>query len=457
LADIDPAQEAKQTRPTGAADRSRREMLSLAALMAAAGPAAARTRGKAADTERPGRMEADLNRYAAFGGKMSGGHGDDAAGDWLSATLSSLDYTVRRDSFDMPFFADAEAQLAVGGRGVTLLPLAISKQTPSEGLQGPLVRVSEANMNIADVAGSIALVDLPHARWSSVEPLRTPLAALFRRGAIAAVIITNGPSGLAIQLNVDATRPAFAGPVAMLAPADAAPLLIAASGNLPGRLVLRMTTGTRPAFNIVGERPMTGAPKIIVSTPRSGWFACAGERGPGVAVWLELARTLPRAVPAASLVFLCTSGHEYENHGIAQLLRHDMPAPEATLLWLHLGANVAARDWHDLLQPLTPLSTVDPQRYLAVSPALLAYARNAFAGEPGLADPIDATGAVEGELGLLARRYPRVAGIYGAHRFHHTEADDNRMLLPAALPAVVDGMTDLVHACLSDPAIRSTL
>src|SRR3546814_8806813 len=76
-----------------------------------------------------------------------------------------------------------------------------------------------------------------------------------------------------------------------------------------------------------------------------------------------------------SLAFIGNTGHEYEYLGAAEAMKQIAPPPAATRFWLHIGANVAARDWHDIAGHLTPLPSVDSQRFLSISPALLPLAR----------------------------------------------------------------------------------
>src|SRR3546814_8243070 len=73
--------------------------------------------------------------------------------------------------------------------------------------------------------------------------------------------------------------------------------------------------GLRAAENVVARRVRDGRRWVVVSTPRSGWTDCAGERGPGLAIWLALAEWMPHAFADHSLLFVCHSGHEYENLG----------------------------------------------------------------------------------------------------------------------------------------------
>src|SRR5690606_10713083 len=152
------------------------------------------------------------------------------------------------------------------------------------------------------------------------------------------------------------------------------------------------------AFNIIGRLDRGKGRWITISTPRSGWFGCAGERGGGIAAWLDLARAAPALLPDHDLAFLCNSGHEYENLGAEASLKAVAPKPTETHFWLHLGANVAARDWHEGLFGLAPLSGADSQRYLVASPPLLPAARRLFAGLAGLENPYSSEALSAGEL-----------------------------------------------------------
>jgi hypothetical protein len=114
----------------------------------------------------------------------------------------------------------------------------------------------------------------------------------FDRGALAAMLVTTGPTGEAIALNVSATKPGFQKPVAVLAPKDAAPFVAAATAGESATLIVDAEVGRRPAYNLIARLDRGAAKTLIVSTPRSGWFTCAAERGAGVAVWLSLAHGL---------------------------------------------------------------------------------------------------------------------------------------------------------------------
>jgi len=392
----------------------------------------------ATETSSPDRVAADLATYIGFGSKQSGGKGDTDCGLWLASELKAAGFAVEKPRLSVPWFEPTECKIDIGGAQASLWPQPIVAPTPPHGVRGPLVRVDSVGRASASLQGAIALVDLPYNRWSSAlaKPIRHPIEAAFAKGAKAAVVITNGPTGKIIALNADGRSPMFAGPVGLLAPADAAPFLNAAITHAAATVTLTGKGGRRPAFNIIGKLDRGIGRWLIVSTPRSGWFGCAGERGGGIAAWLDLARRAPSMLPDHDIAFLCNSGHEYENLGAEEALKAVAPKPVETDFWLHLGANLAASDWHEGLFGLAPLAGVDSQRYLVVSRPLLPTARRLFAGLPGLESPYPSDKLSAGELStIIAAGYPSVAGIFGLHRFHHVADDDARCVSPASVTA----------------------
>ncbi|WP_374577889.1 PA domain-containing protein [Phenylobacterium sp.] len=393
--------------------------------------------------------QADLERYVGFGVKASGGPGDRAAGAWLEAELRALGFAIERQTFEAPWFEPSIAEIAVDGQVAAVIPQAVVVTTPQDGISAPLVLADVGDR--ARLKGAIALVSLPHARWSSlVSPVpRQKAQAAFDAGAAAVVLITHGPTGQALALNAPADGPMFPRPAAILAPKAAPPFLAAAARGEVGRLTVAGAGGRREAYNIVARLDRGRERWLVVSTPRSGWFGCAGERGPGVAIWLMLARWAARADLPVNVAFVCNSGHEYENLGAARLLHDAAPKPAQTAFWLHLGANAAARDWHELGGQMTPLPSADPQRYLGVSHSLIDEARRIFAGQPGLEAPYPAAPGAAGELGhIIAAGYPALAGVFGAHRFHHAAADDLRTVEPAHAVQAAIGFRDLIQSAL---------
>ena len=413
---------------------SRRAVLGAGALLAA-GPAVAA--GPAAEAE----AKRILERYHGFGDKASGGPGDEASGAWLESELKALGYAVARQPFEAPAY-EGDATLTAGAAQAHLIPQAIVTPTPAAGITGPL--------HGGDRDGGVALIVLPHGRWSTAlgEVDRRVRAA---RGD-AAVVVTTGPTGEACALNAPADRKLFDKPVAVLAPRDAAPFVAAAAKGEAATLSMPGRSFRRPAWNVtatLARRP--GGKWLVLSTPRSGWFGCAGERGSGLAVWLMLAGWAAKANLPVNVALVATSGHEYEYQGGELYIANVAPKPAETALWVHLGANVATRDWHERGPMLAPLPSADTQRFLLAAPKHVPALAAAFAGQPGLEKPYPANPAqAAGELGsILHAGYDPAMGIFGVHRFHHTRGDDLRCVSPALIPPVVEAFAKVIGGALA--------
>jgi hypothetical protein len=428
------------------AEPTRRDLLAGSGLIIAAGNMPA----MAASDPEAGQTAADLDRYIGFGIKASGGPGDNASGAWIEDRLRRAGYKVDRQPFDAPYFEIVRAELSAGSATAPVIPQAIVIPTGGDGVTGRLVRVDPIAGASSVLTNAIALVDLPYNRWSSAlaKPIMDTVRAALAGGAVAAVITTNGPTRKAIALNADGKAPMFDKPVAVLAPDQAAPFLVAAAKRESATLRVTGTAGRRSAYNLIGKIDRGKGRWIVLSTPRSGWFTCAGERGPGIAAWLALARWAPAALPDHDIALLCNSGHEYEYLGAEKALAALAPPPADTAFWLHLGANVAARDWQEMGGGmLLPLPSADPQRFLVTSPALVEQARRAFAGQPGLESAYPAGQGSAGELtNILAAGYGRVAGIFGAHRFHHVAGDDSSCVSPLLVDRAIAACKQLIIA-----------
>ncbi len=429
---------------------SRRAVIGASASVLAAGPsrAAVQTRpdkGSAAVAE----AKAILERYQSFGDKAAGGPGDEAFGAWLEGELGGLGYACARQGYDVPAY-EGQAVLTAGAARAELIPQASVVPTAAGGVTAPLYVVGTGR-----AGPGIAILVLPYARWSSVVGVvARRVQGVLDGGASAVVIVTTGPTGEALALNAPPDKAPFDRPVAVLAPKDAEPFLKAAEAGASANLRMDGRAFRRPAFNVTARLERGASKTLMISTPRSGWFACAGERGSGMAAFVMLARWAARAPLPVDVVLVANSGHEYENLGGEHVLRDFAPPPAATALWLHLGANVAARDWHERGAILSPLPSADPQRFMLASAELLPIARAAFAGQPGLEAPYAADPAIAGgELrNVLAAGYKPAIGIFGAHRYHHARADDLRCVEPALVPPVVDGFIQIITAIVGKGA-----
>ena len=399
----------------------------------------------------PERLFVDVKSYAEAGNKQSGGAGDRWTADWTAKRLAAAGFEVERQSFDVPWFEASRCELSMGALTIPLVAQPLAIETGEAGLDAPL-RLADT---VGCLDGAIAVVRLPYRRWSSLvdRAASEPLADALARGASAVILVTTGPTGEALLLNAPADRPASDKPLALLAPRLAAPVIEAARHGAKAKLLLRGRGGTRAAQNVIGRRVRPGRSWLVVSTPRSGWTDCVGERGPGIAIWLALAEWTPRAFPRHSLLFVCNSGHEYENVGASHIVEKVGPPPSETDFWLHLGANAATRDYQETPGRLLPLPSADPYRFLMTSPEFVDRAREIFSGQPGIEMAYPSADGTAGELSEVVKAgYRRHAGIFGAHRHHHAATDDLSTVAPAPLAATARGFRDLLTAVI--PIIR---
>lgn len=366
-------------------------------------------------------MERTVSRYAGYGAHFSGSDGDRATTDWLEGELREAGYETRRQTYDVPACDGEEGTLTLADGTIISGPVQMPGR--SADLRANLVHWY-ADAPPPAMAGQLLVYDARFARHSSLlsPEWQRMLKAAREAQAAGIVAITNGPTRLAIRLNAPADTDIL--PMLTISPVETKNLREAAARGETARLTTPPARPHRPADNLIGRRKGPG-PLIIISTPKSGWGICGSERGPGIAIFLALARKLALCLPMADILLVATSGHEYENLGAHKFLENGAPAPVDTSLWVHLGANLSGMDFHDLGATLLPLPSPDPQRFLGVTPGLEDLAREVFVGRAGLeaAYAMSAESAA-GELReILAAGYAPAVGAFGAGRFHHTDQD----------------------------------
>lgn len=164
------------------------------------------------------------------------------------------------------------------------------------------------------------------------------------------------------------------------------------------------------AANVIGRLPgryPERAP-LVVLTPRSGWWHCAGERGGGLAIWLELARMLRETPLSRDIVFLATTGHELGYLGVRMFLDRDPSLAQDAKAWLHLGANIGAAGTRLMVR--------------ASGQSLLDLAQAAHMSHDRLNPSFEVTNKPLGEAGVVAEFGGRFVSFIGAGfpLFHST-------------------------------------
>ncbi|WP_151772467.1 hypothetical protein [Streptomyces abyssomicinicus] len=249
------------------------------------------------------------------------GTSDEAAAlRWLERELRNLGAVTGRWYYEYPHY-DWKARVRVGNADVPTLPLyyeGVGRVKGRADFVRPVTTAKDGN----DPAVLAALAEAAQA------------------GASVAVLPTTSTTAL---------YPAYDGLVAYNSDPDAPktgiPTLL-----VPGRFAdriqrhgadvdFRARTVTARAYCLtgwLGTRTPVADP-IVVTTPLSGWFTCAAERGTGLALSLALAAELAREHP---VFFLGNTGHELGNYGVRAYLAEEFDLrPRAVV---HLGSALAA-------------------------------------------------------------------------------------------------------------------
>jgi hypothetical protein len=165
------------------------------------------------------------------------------------------------------------------------------------------------------------------------------------------VILTRGSRPGLFLLNAPSFKAPFGPPALQISSAESEWLKARAQERAEVSLVAQVERTTTQAVNvtarIAGSDPDL-AP-LVITTPRSGWWECASERGGGLACWLEAISTLAAARPARDCLFAAFSGHEIGFLGIEAYLAPRPDLAKRALAWIHLGANIGAPQQRNLV------------------------------------------------------------------------------------------------------------
>ncbi len=265
-----------------------------------------------------------VEEYCALGDHRTGTAVDRATTAWFAGELVALGGRVERHPFAFDRY-DGNVVVTIDGAEVA------------------------SDLLYYEGVGSV-VTDRPHVAAVSVMAGHETSPALLAEidaarvaGAAVVVVATDHPLG---ELAMPNRRPVLGSglPVALVAGRHHEQL---ADGNVAVDLAARIVPGE--SENIVarfGADDDRVAP-VVLATPLSGWFTCAGERASGIAVLLGLVDRLRETHP---LVVVGASGHELLPHlGLDIMLRGaagEAIARHAAVV-VHLGANVAVAVRHE--------------------------------------------------------------------------------------------------------------
>lgn len=406
------------------------------ALLLSIGLAAASAAGAASDEPLSGkRLYADVERYASFGLHRFGTEADRRTTEWIAKELASAGFETRFQAFSVgKQYFPSSAALRIGAATVSALPF----WWPSENKSAVKLSAPLADETAANAAGKILWIRMPFDGGAYLsDAQRNAIRAAASRSPIAIVAVIDAPSEEEYAYNVAQSDAPWPVPVVVVGSKHSAALQAALqSGQSVEIVVDGRYESNLTGRNVVARLNRGAASTIVVSTPTTGWFTCACERGAGVAVFLALARAAAASEAKVNYVFVATAGHEIGHGGMEAFLQAQRPKPSQTRAWLHLGASVACYEWRKSGSEWTTAKALELRRFLVYSAPAAATASAAFAGVDVKRVQVERQ-APPGELREIhAAGYATYLGMAGTHRFFHSPGDTPRTTGSEALEPI---------------------
>ena len=349
---------------------------------------------ESSQTERIARV---IQEYDAQGWHRSGTEADHVSARWLAKQVSECGLEPELERFDLSRVDPELARVESGGQRVEGVPLFDGGFTGPDGVRGRTGLLgSDAEIGVVEV-GSDPRAGLMEARRAGIHQ--------------AIVVVTPTAPGMAVMNAVDFLTP-FGPPVLQVGSEARERLMEHARLGSEGYVVVAVTRTPAESFNVTSRIPGRddSLDPVVVMTPRSGWWHCAGERGGGIAAWLEVMRSMAETEPERDALFVATSGHEIGLPGIEKFLGARPGIVRDARAWVHFGANIGA----------SPDATL---RHSASDEELGGIARKAL-NEAGVGSAEPSKAMVGAESRLVSSRRARCAAMVGGHyRLFHREAD----------------------------------
>lgn len=288
-------------------------------------------------SSRAERIAQIIREYSEQGIHRTGTAVDTASAHWMLDRLQQSNVEAVLDPVELERVEVIESGFSFPSHQLACEPLYDCQYTDAEGITGTLGPLgSDAD---------IGVIMLPP---STVSPRHTQLQQTRLNGSHRGIVIVsdlNYPADGIATINAEDFRAPVGPPVVQIANASWAALQQAMNERQTGTLIARCERIAVTAFNVRGR--ISGSnpslPPMVIMTPRSGWWRCASERGGGIALFLELARDFSLRPPQRDIIFTANTGHELSHLGLDQYLHNNPTLVQDAAMWIHLGANFAAK------------------------------------------------------------------------------------------------------------------
>jgi len=328
-----------------------------------------------------------IGEYAEQGIHRTGTAVDHQSADWLMQRIELLGVAATESAFEFQRLQPITTQLTIGDFVIPGVPLYDCQYTDEAGLTGSLGELgSKADIGV--------IMALPFDAAPNVRRLYDARKAAQHK-AIVVVTDSQLPEEGAALLNAEHFSAPFGPPVLQVANKHWAVIQAAVKVRQQARLVLHCEYVDAVARNVEakvsGSRPDL-AP-VVVMTPRSGWWRNASERGGGIACFLEIMRAVKSSAPKRDVLFTANTGHELGHTGLSVFLANNPTLVKQAHIWLHLGANFAAKFGSQVrlqfsdeasvasLEPWLKHNGLTPSAVTPIGQRPLGEARNVYDGQ----------------------------------------------------------------------------
>ena len=276
--------------------------------------------------------------YDSQGNHRTATEGDTASALWLADEVRKAGTEAVLETFDLSRVDPGSCYVSVAGRRVDGVPLFDASFTDDAGVSGRLGPL--------DSDSEVGLTESEPSRLTDPgsESRRAVLTEVRQSRHKAVVLITRGSRPGLFLLNAPAFSKPFGPPTLQVSSVEGAWLHEQARARAEVTLVAKVERKPAQAANVTARAAGTDSSltPVVISTPRSGWWQCASERGGGLACWLEALRTLAMRKPKRDCLFVAFSGHEISWLGMQDYLRRRPDLVKRAHMWLQFGANVGA-------------------------------------------------------------------------------------------------------------------
>ena len=278
--------------------------------------------------EQKQRIEKVFEAYDRQGIHRTGTKGDMENAQWLADEIKSLGLEPVMDGFTINRIDMKEASLKIGERKIKGVPIFDSIINNNEVITGSL-----GKFNSNAILGS-SLISRDQSLEKERDRNRHQGLIIAKKGAFPGLFLINSHS----------FKKPFGPPVLQISNESWPWIEQMARENAEAKLIIQSLRTKVKVYNIVAhlEGKQSELPPLIITTPRSGWWHCASERGGGIAGFLEIMRKLCSISPRRNIIFLANTGHELGNFGMEHYITTHPTLVKDAIAWIHLGANFAA-------------------------------------------------------------------------------------------------------------------